>query len=107
MATAEPYFTCGCAVTAKSGPTCSISGCGLGFYETMETCQRCRCDPRGVADDVCDRDTGDCVCKVRTPGSGQEGGREGGREEEREGGSLYCDRGTVNCLGPSKRDTIN
>ena len=60
--TEEPYFTCRC-VEPVSGPTCADRGCGLGFFGSS-SCQRCRCDPEGVANEVCDRSTGKCACKV-------------------------------------------
>lgn len=57
-----PFF-CRCP-SSHSGFTCEVEGCGLGLFGRPSSCQRCLCDPVGVAPGMCDRTTGDCICNV-------------------------------------------
>ncbi len=59
-------FSCDCDPT-HSGVLCQVEGCGLGLIGSApRNCHRCVCDPRGVQDEICDAETGECSCKVRT-----------------------------------------
>lgn len=55
-------FHCNCGGMKCEGV--SSGACEAGFYDPLQ-CQRCKCDPRGVVEGVCDGVTGTCLCKVQ------------------------------------------
>ena len=63
-------FHCTC-VGGYSGVKCegvSSGACETGFYGPPLQCQRCKCDPGGVVEGVCDGVRGSCLCKVSMSG---------------------------------------
>ncbi len=60
--TSSALFLCNCP-TPFTGVTCEKNGqCEPGYYGSH--CGRCKCDPRGVREGVCDETSGSCQCKV-------------------------------------------
>ncbi len=60
--TSSALFLCNCPAPF-SGATCErAEECESGYYGNQ--CGRCKCDPRGVHDSVCDKSSGSCQCKV-------------------------------------------
>ncbi len=58
-------FQCGCE-RPYTGQMCEVvegDACPLGMYPDPE-CRLCLCDPEGVEEEVCEGDTGDCLCQV-------------------------------------------
>lgn len=55
-----PRCTC---IGAYRGDQCGVEGCGVGFVK-VQACERCKCDPRGVTDEICDPIMAGCICKV-------------------------------------------
>ena len=60
-------FQCNCA-QGYQPPICDTvarSGCGPGFYNPPSCTERCLCAPEGTDPaQVCDGNSGDCICKV-------------------------------------------
>ena len=48
-------------------PTCEDEDdgtCHVGFYDPPNCNEQCLCDPRGAEAQICDSNTGACICKV-------------------------------------------
>lgn len=58
---------CDCKENIGGGARKTCDRCKNGFY-AYPHCRFCGCDQRGVRDEICDKNTAECICKVNARG---------------------------------------